>query len=140
MDVKPSSVQVPGEQLAYARWLGALARAGLVLLTVAFVAYATGLAGAHVPLEDLPSLWTLPLDEYLARTGEPAGWGWARMLPGGEALCLVGVSVLALATLVAYARVLVSYLRSGERVQAAIAAAQVAVLLLVALGLFGGGH
>ena len=49
MDVKPSSVQVPGEQLAYARWLGALARAGLVLLAVAFVAYATGLAGAAMP-------------------------------------------------------------------------------------------
>ena len=140
MDVKPAPVRVPEEQRMYARWLRAAARAGLVLLIVAFLAYATGLASAHVPLQELPALWTLPLDEYLARTGQPAGWGWIGMLPSGEALSLIGVSILALATLVAYGRLVISYLRSGERVQAWIAAAQVAVLLVAALGAFGTGH
>lgn len=143
MDVKPRAPELaaaPPEQRMYARWLDAISRAGLALLVVAFLAYAFGLAAAHVPLHDLPMLWTLPLEQYLERTGAPTGWDWVGMLPQGEYLSLIGVAILGLATLVSYGRLLVTLLRNGERLQAGIAAVQILVLCVAALGWLAGGH
>jgi hypothetical protein len=131
---------VPGEQLIYARWLDAASRTGFVVLVVAFLAYVFGMVGSHVPMQDLPMLWTLPLEDYLARTHAPTGWGFIRLLPHGEYLSLVGVVMLAMATLLCYVRLVFALRRNGERVQAGIAAAQVVVLVLAAVGVLAGGH
>lgn len=131
---------VPGEQLIYARWLDAASRTGFVVLVVAFLAYVFGVVGSHVPLQDLPLLWTLPLEEYLARTGAPTGWGFIGLLPNGEYLSLIGVVMLGMATLLCYVRLVFALLKNGERLHAGIAAAQVVVLFLAALGFLAGGH
>jgi len=131
---------VPEEQRIYAGWLDVASRAGLAILAVAFLAYAFGVVGAHVPVEELPTLWTLPLEDYLARTGAPTGWDWIGMLPNGEYLSLIGVVMLGMATLVCYVRLVLALLKNGERLQAGIAAAQVVVLFLAALGFLAGGH
>lgn len=131
---------VPEEQLIYARWLDAASRTGLGVLVVAFLVYVFGFFDAHVPVEELPMLWTLPLEDYLARTGAPTGWGWVGMLPKGEYLSLIGVVLLGLATLLCYARLVVALVRHGDRIQTGIAAAQIAVLCVAALGLLAGGH
>lgn len=128
------------EQRRYARWLDFAARCGLVALVITFLVYVSGLAGAHVPLEQLPSLWTLPLEEYRARTGAPAGWGWLALAYKGDYLSLVGVALLALATLACYVPLASAFFRKGERLQAWLAVAQVVVLLAAASGLIGGGH
>ena len=127
-------------QRVYASWLDWTGRAGLAVLVLAFIAYATGLLGAYVPLEQLPSLWGRPLAEYLALTGAPTGWGWIGLLHKGDYASLAGVALLALATLACYVRLAVAFLRSGERLALALAAAQILVLLAAALNLFGGGH
>lgn len=131
---------VPGEQLIYARWLDAASRTGFVVLVVAFLAYVFGVVGSHVPLQDLPTLWTLPLEEYLARTGAPTGWSFIGLLPNGEYLSLIGVVMLGMATLLCYVRLVFALLKNGDRVHSWIAVAQVAVLFLAALGFLAGGH
>jgi hypothetical protein len=126
------------EQRIYARWLDWGTRISLAVLVISFLAYLAGAFEPLVPLERLPDMWTLPAERYLELTGAPSGWQWLFRLDKSDYLNLVGVSLLALVTAVCYLRVLVFFLRSGERLHAAIAALQVLVLLAAASGLQAG--
>ena len=128
------------EQQVYARWLDWSTRISLAVLIAAFLAYAVGLLAPAVAVDDLPRLWVLPVERYLEATGVPSGWGWVAMLAKGDYLNLVGVALLGFVTVLCYLRVLPLLLARGERLQAAFAVAQVAVLLLAASGLLAGGH
>ena len=128
------------EQQVYARWLDWSTRVSLGVLIAAFLAYAVGLLAPAVAVDDLPRLWVLPVERYLEATGVPSGWGWVAMLAKGDYLNLVGVALLGFVTVLCYLRVLPLLLARGERLQAAFADAQVAVLLLAASGLLAGGH
>ena len=128
------------EQQVYARWLDWSTRVSLGVLIAAFLAYAVGLLAPAVAVDDLPRLWVLPVERYLEATGVPSGWGWVAMLAKGDYLNLVGVALLGFVTVLCYLRVLPLLLARGERLQAAFAVAQVAVLLLAASGLLAGGH
>ncbi len=127
------------EQLRYARLLEAGARAGLVLLLLAFLAYGSGLLAPGVPLQRLPELWSLPLAEFLQQSGSPTGWGWLARLGQGDMLSLAGIAWLASCSLPALLALLPLYLRRGDKVYAALALAEVAVIALAASGWLGGG-
>ncbi|HLS85499.1 MAG TPA: hypothetical protein VK043_04315 [Burkholderiales bacterium] len=131
---------VPEEQQLYARWLDVASRVGLAVLAAMFLVYVFKLVPAHVPVEDLPALWTLPLEQYLEQTGAPTGWGWLTLLGRGEYLSLIGVTILCLATLLCYVRLVIALVAKGDRLYAAIAAAQIVVLCVAALGFLAGGH
>lgn len=126
-------------ELIYARWLAWGSRAGLAVLVLAFLAYVAGLAAPLVALEDLPRLWVLPLEHYLAESGAPVGWDWLSVAAKGDYANLAGIALLGLVSVACYVRLLPELLRRGERVLAAIAAAQILVLAAAALGFFTGG-
>ena len=69
---------------------------GFAILVAGFLAYVMGWLPAHVPVEQLPQLWTLPLAEYLARDRHPDRLGLARA-PRTRASSpgLVGIVILA---------------------------------------------
>lgn len=127
-------------QELYARWLGAVTLIAFAAALVAFVLYAGGVLPTFVPLDALPALWQLPVGEYLARTGAPVGWGWLRLLPYADYLSLSCVALIAAVTLVCYLAVLPMLLKLEERVQAALVAAQIIVLLAAASGALAAGH
>jgi hypothetical protein len=136
-------VAVSREQVVrelYARWLGAATLIAFAAALVAFVLYMGGVLPPFVPLDALPTLWQLPVGEYLARTGEPVGWGWLRLLPYADYLSLACVALIAAVTLVCYLAVLPMLLKLEERLQAALVAAQIIVLLLAASGALAAGH
>ena len=126
-------------ELIYARWLAWGARLGLTALTLAFLAYVAGLAAPLIALEDLPRLWVLPLEPYLAASGAPTGWGWLGAVTKGDYATLAGIAMLGLVSVACYLRLLPALLRRGERVLAAIAALQIAVLAAAAAGVFTAG-
>lgn len=128
------------EQQVYARWLDWGTRIGLAALVASFFAYALGLLRPLVHLEYLPELWSLPLEEYLAHSGAPTGWAWVTRLAHGEPLCLAAIAVLSAVTLACYLRLLVRQWRSGARLHAGIALAQVVVLVAAMSGFVSGGH
>jgi hypothetical protein len=113
------------EHHAYARWLEIGTRIGFAVLVSTFAVYVFGLLDPLVPLQDLPRLWNLPADRYVAATGAPTGWGWLGFLGRGDYLNLLGVALLATITIVCYARILPLL----PRVQAVLAAIQIAILL-----------
>jgi hypothetical protein len=137
MDMKPA---VSEEQLQYARWLDIGTRIGFGLLIATFALYASGLVAPHIPMTELPSLWVLPVDQYLAATGLPTGWGWLRLAGESDVMNFAGIAFLSLVTLGCYLRIAASYLRRGDSAMALIVAAEIAVLLLAASGLVSGGH
>ena len=121
------------EQQVYARWVDAGTRIGFVVLLVSFVAYVFGALDPHLPPHELPVLWGLPVDHYVAAARAPTGWGWLAFVVKADYLNYLGVALLASVTLAAYARIVPPLLAQGERLRAAIAVAQVVVLVVAAL-------
>lgn len=124
----------------YARWAGWGTRIGLALLVCTFAVYVLALLEPLVPVERLPALWALPAERYLALTGAPTGWGWLTSLGRADYLNLLGIALLACVTMLCYARLLVSFLRQRDRLQSALVALQIVVLLAAASGLLDRAH
>ena len=121
------------EQTLYARWLDFGTRIGFLVLLASFVGYVFGALDPHVPPHELPLLWGLPVDHYVAAAGAPIGWGWLALVVKADYLNYVGVVLLASVTMAAYARIAALLVAQGERLRAAIAALQVIVLVVAAL-------
>lgn len=128
------------EQRLYARWLDLGTRIGFVVLMITFLVHLLEVIPSHVPIEDLPRYWTLPVADYIAATGAPTGWGWLQRLHRGDYLNFVGIALLAAVTIVCYLRVLPAFVRAGDRAFATICALEIVVLLVAAAGIVGGGH
>jgi hypothetical protein len=124
-------------ELIYARWLAAGTRAALATLVATFLAYLHGFAEPLVPPERLAALWHLPVGDFRAATGAPAGWDWLAYLGWSDYANLVGVAMLCLVSLVCYLRLL---LGRGEALLRVLALAQVLVLAAAACGRLPGAH
>ena len=116
----------------YARWLDRLTRIAFAVASVTFLLYVSGAISPHVPLAALPELWRLPLAQYLERSGSPTGWQWLALARRGDYLNLVAIALFALIVLISYLRLIWVL----PRLQAALAGAQVLVLLAAMSGLF----
>ena len=120
---------------AYARCVSIGTAIALILIVAELVAYVSGALTPYVPLQDLPRLWSLPMKDYLAAARVPAGWGWVALIGKGDYVNFIGIAVLASISFACYAGALRRFLSRRDRVYAALAAAQIAVLLAAASGL-----
>ena len=127
-------------QEAYARWLDWGTKAALTVSVVTLAAYLSGVLAPWVPLDKLPQLWSLPVAQFLERTGAPGGWGWLRFIGYSDYLNYLGIALFALVSAPCLLRAIPCFLRRGERLQAALALAQVLVLAAAASGIFAGGR
>ena len=125
------------EQHIYARWLNIGTRIGLAWLVASFALYMLALLDPHVPHGELPRLWMLPVDQYIAASGAPTGWGWTALLHRGDYLNFIGVALFAGISALCYARVVPLLIANGERGRAAIAVLQIVVLLAALSGAIG---
>ena len=132
--------QQPAEQLVYAQWLDWGTRIGLITLIGVFAAYGTGFLAPHVPLSQLPQVWSLPVAKFLAATGLPSGWGWAHYIHQGDVANLLGICIMSGCSLLCLGVLVRLYLKKGDRLFAAICLAEMSVLLLAASGILTAGH
>jgi hypothetical protein len=130
----------PDPQDLYAAWLRVGTRIAFALSLAALLVYMSGAVAPFIPPERLPQLWTLSAGEFLRVANTPVGWHWLALAGYGDYLNLACICIFALLSLVCYVRVLPEFLRRGERLQAALAAAQIAVLLAAASGMIPGAH
>lgn len=131
-----STPERKAEQEIYARWLAWGVRIGFTALVGTFFVYVAGIVPPGVAPERLPGLWGMPVGDYIAATGAPTGWSWVLRLREGDLLNLVGVAILASASIACHLRVLPLFMRSRERVFVAICIAQIVVLVSAAAGIF----
>jgi len=132
------SADEPALRELYAKWLDRASKVGFALCVGAFILYAGGLLPAYLPASELPRYWGLPVSRFVALTHMPQGWQWLRFVGYGDLLNLGAVALLALVTPLCYARVLPRVLAERDWLQAALAAAQLAVLAAAASGVLAG--
>ena len=128
------------EHRIYARWASWGTRIGLTALVCSFLAYVLALLEPLVELERLPELWGLPVERFVALTGAPTGWGWLTYLRYADYLNVLGIALLASVTTLCYLRLLAGFLQRRDRLQTALTALQILVLLVAASGLLDRAH
>jgi hypothetical protein len=126
-------------QTAYADLLFYGCWIGLAVMLVTYFLYVFGVVAPHVPLEQMPQVWSQPSAMYIEKADVPLGWGWVRLLRSGDFLNFVGIVLLAGLSVVCYLRSIPALFRQGDKIMGCIAAAEVLVLLVAASGLVGGG-
>ena len=90
-----SSKYASPEELRYAKVLDIGVKAGFVLLVLSFAAYLSGILSPHVPFDQLPRYWGLPVKEFVKATNTPTGWGWLSLSPRATSLNLVPIAYMA---------------------------------------------
>lgn len=119
----------------YARCMAVGATIALGMIVIELIAYVSGILSPYVPLDELPRLWRMPMQEYLAAAQVPAGWGWVALAGRGDYVNFIGIALLASITMACYLRALRIFMVRRDSLYAALAAAQLLVLLVAASGL-----
>ncbi|MGC2061677.1 MAG: hypothetical protein WA610_01775 [Thermodesulfovibrionales bacterium] len=129
------------EQLAYARLLDIGMKLGMLSLIVTFAIYVFGIFTPHIPVNDLPKYWGMPVKDYLVATGIHPGWAWLHMLGKGDFVNFLGIAFLSGVTILCYLRIIPILFRKKDTVYGVLAVIEVVVLTLAASGILrGGGH
>ena len=129
------------EQVAYAKLLDLGMKLGLIMLVVTFIIYLFGIFTPHIPVNDLPKYWSLPVKEYLKATNIHTGWSWIYLLGKGDFLNFTGIAFLSGITIICYMRIIPILFRKKDTVYAVFAIIEVLVLVLAASGILkSGGH
>ena len=121
-------------QRHYAKWLKGTTQVAVMLLLAAYAAYVFRLVPSHVPIEQLPDLWTLSSADYLARTGAKPGWGWTAFIAQGDMLVLAAIAILISSSILCLAAIVPLFRKGGEKVFVAICILQIVVLVVAASG------
>ncbi len=135
-----SAFENASEQQLYAKIVYHMNHLGLFALVAGFALYLTGMLTPHVPLEDLPQYWSLPLEQYLEKTGALTGWQWISELGYGDVAPLIGVAVLASIPLVCYLVLFFQFLQRGAKPLVVITAIELFFMLLSASNLIQISH
>ena len=128
------------EQQLYAKLLQWGSRFGLLILVASFAGYVFGLIPAHVPLDALQKVWSLPLHEYLARTNTPTGWAWVQLASKGDISNFIGIAILCASSLLCLLAVIPVYAKRGDWVFVALCTLAILVQVLAASGILNVGH
>lgn len=129
------------EQITYANLLFWGSWAGIAIMFITYFIYLSGALTPHAEISVVTQNWGKGVHEFMQITNAPHGWGWVNLIGQGDYINFIGLSLLALLTIVCYLVLIPGYVRRGEKVFAAICIAEVLVLSLAASGLLGaGGH
>jgi hypothetical protein len=136
-----SKIKATEEQLAYAKLLDIGMKVGLIMLVITFIVYLVGVLTPHIPVNDLPKYWSMPVKDYLKATDIHTGWSWLAMVGKGDFLNFIGIAFLSAVTIFCYMRIIPILFRKKDTVYAVLALVEVLVLVLAASGILkGGGH
>src|SRR3990172_9082649 len=114
---------------------------GLLAIVATYALYIFGLLAPHVPINDLPKYWGMPVKDYLAATQIHTGWSWLGMLGKGDFVNFIGIAFLAGVTVICYIAIIPVFLKKKDKVYLTLAVLEVAVLTLAASGVLkSGGH
>jgi hypothetical protein len=129
------------EQVLYAKILEWGMYIGLVILFITFTIYAFGIMDPYIPLNKISRYWTMNVHDYLEHAKIQEGWAWVGMLKYGDFINFLGIAILAGVTILCYAAIVPTLLKSKDTVFAILAILEVIVLTVAASGMLGaGGH
>jgi len=127
------------EQVTYANMLFYGSWTGLGLMAVTYLLYVFGIITPHIPLDQVPLMWSQPVGTYLELGKVPTGWGWSVLILKGDFLNFLGIVLLAAMTIVCYIPLIPAFIKRKEMLFAGLALAEILVLMFAASGIVGGG-
>lgn len=128
------------EQLLYAKILEKGMYIGLLILLITYVLYVFGIMDPYIPLDKISNYWSMNVHDYLEHTGIKDGWSWLGMLKYGDFINFIGVALLAGVTIICYAAIVPTLLKSKDTVYAVLAVLEVIILSAAASGILAVGH
>jgi len=135
------SIKPMSEQITYANLLFIGAWVGILLMLITYFIYVTGILSPHVDVTVITQNWDKGVDEYLKITHSPKGWGWLKLLNKGDFLNFIGLTLIAVLTIICYLFLVIGYKKRKDWVYFFICVFEIAVLTLAASGILGtGGH
>ncbi len=128
------------EQHQYSRLLFWGSWLAIVILLITYAIYVFGVVEPYIPHEKIPQYWSMASDEYVHKADAPVGWEWTSLLNKGDYLNFVGVVLLAGMTIICFIICLIpGYIKQKDPAFLIISILEVAVLVLAASGILGGG-
>jgi hypothetical protein len=128
-------------QILYANILNTGMLIGFISLIGIFILYITDILSPLIPPEKVETYWTLPLNEYLEKSGMEVGWAWFGKLQYGDMLNFVPIAFLSLLTIICYTSLIPGLIRKKDVPYTVIAILEIIVLLVAASGILGtSGH
>jgi len=135
------SLEAGPEQLLYARILEKGMFFGLLVLLITYLVYVLGVMSPYLPVQDVPSYWSLSVQDYLHKTNIEPGWAWIGMVAYADFLNFVGIVILSAVSIVCFLAIVPLLLRNGDKTYAVLAITEVIILCVAASGILGtGGH
>ncbi len=128
------------EQLLYAKILEKGMYIGLLILLITYTLYVFGIMDPYIPLDKISNYWSMNVHDYLEHTQIKAGWAWLGMLKYGDFINFIGVAMLAGVTIICYAAIVPTLLKSKDKVYAVLAVLEVIILSAAASGILAVGH
>ena len=124
-------------QILYANILNTGMLIGFIGLIVIFILYFTGILSPLIPLEKVETYWTLPVHDYLEKSGMEVGWAWFGKLQYGDMLNFIPIAFLSLLTIICYISLIPGLIRKKDTTYTVIAIVEIIVLLVAASGILG---
>jgi hypothetical protein len=137
--IEKQSLKPSQEQIIYANLLLMGMVAGIIVLTVTYVIYLTGILSPHVDLQVIAANWGKGIHEYRQITHSPDGWGWLALLGKGDFINYIGLALLGVMTIICYLVLVRGYVRKKNWIFMLISILEIVVLSLAASGILGGG-
>jgi hypothetical protein len=113
---------------------------GLLILFITYALYVFGIMDPYIPLDQVSDYWSMNVHDYLEHTGIKDGWAWLGMLKYGDFINFIGVAMLAGVTIICYAAIVPTLLKSKDTVYAVLAVLEVIILSAAASGILAVGH
>lgn len=135
------SLKATPEQVLYAKILEIGMYIGLLILFITFGLYTLGVMNPYIPLDKISEYWSMNVNDYLHHANIKAGWAWLGMLKYGDFVNFLGIVILSGVTILCYAAIVPTLLKSKDTVYAVLAILEVIILSVAASGILGvGGH
>jgi len=128
------------EQLLYAGILEKGMYLGLLILFITYALYVFGIMDPYIPLDKISDYWSMNVHDYLEHAEIKNGWAWLGMLKYGDFINFIGIALLAGVTIICYAAIVPTLLKSKDTVYAIIAIIEVIILSAAASGILAVGH
>ena len=141
MDEKSTaSLEATPEQILYAKILEKGMYLGLLILFITYALYVFGIMDPYIPLDKISDYWSMNVHDYLEHAEIKNGWAWLGMLKYGDFINFIGVALLAGVTVICYAAIVPTLLKSKDTVYAVLAVIEVVILSAAASGILAVGH
>ena len=128
------------EQILYAGILEKGMYLGLLMLFITYALYVFGIMDPYIPLDKISDYWSMNVHDYLEHAEIKNGWAWLGMLKYGDFINFIGIALLAGVTIICYAAIVPTLLKSKDTVYAILAVLEVVILSAAASGILAVGH